>query len=155
MEYLYLIVALVLAVFVYLLCRKLQKSVDDSSKLGELFNMKFVKGENGVQTQYQDFYNSLVKRFGKEYLIECNYNLKNVLKTTEDVFCDFALVKGGIRLSLVILLEENEMIVSACKNKNKKVLVFSNETICDEFVLTVIEKKLKGSKNNENNSRKV
>ena len=67
--YLYMIIALVLGVFVFLLCRKLQKSVDDSSKLGELLNMKFVKGENGVQTNYQDFYNALVKNFGKEYKV--------------------------------------------------------------------------------------
>lgn len=153
--YLYMIIALVLGVFVFLLCRKLQKSVDDSSKLGELLNMKFVKGENGVQTNYQDFYNALVKNFGKEYLIECNYSLKNILKTEEEVFCDFALLKGGIRLSLVILLRENEVVVEACKNKRKKVLVFSEETVCDEFVLTVIDRKLKGNKKSENSSRKV
>ena len=155
MEYLYVGLILLLGVGVYFLCRKLQRSVDDSSKLGELLNMKFVKGNNGVQTNYQNFYNELVKNFGKEYLIECNYSLKDILKTDEEVFCDFALFKGGIRLSLVILLEENELIVEACKKKRKKVLVFNNETVCDEFVLTVIEKTLKGNKKNENSSRKV
>ena len=155
MEYLYVGLILLLGVGVYFLCRKLQRSVDDSSKLGELLNMKFVKDNNGVQTNYQNFYNELVKNFGKEYLIECNYSLKDILKTDEEVFCDFALIKGGIRLSLVILLEENESIVEACKKKRKKVLVFNNETVCDEFVLTVIEKTLKGNKKNENSSRKV
>ena len=155
MEYLYVGLILLLGVGVYFLCRKLQRSVDDSSKLGELLNMKFVKDNNGVQTNYQNFYNELVENFGKEYLIECNYSLKDILKTDEEVFCDFALIKGGIRLSLVILLEENELIVEACKKKRKKVLVFNNETVCDEFVLTVIEKTLKGNKRNENSSRKV
>ena len=155
MEYLYLIIALSFAVGVYLLCRKLQKKVDESSKLDELFNMRFVKGENGVNTKYKAFYDALVKKFGKEYLIECNYNLKNVLKAEEDVFCDFAFVKNGIRLSLVILLKNDELIVQACKVARKKVLVFSEETVCDEFILTVIEKKLKGNRKNENNSRKV
>lgn len=155
MEYLYLIIALLLMVGVYLLTRKLQKSVDDSSKMSELLNMKFVKGEKGIQTQYQSFYNALVSRFGKEYLIECNYNLKNVFKIKEDVFCDFALIKNGIRLSLVILLKNDDLIVVGCKKARKKVLVFTEDTICDEFVLNVIEKKLKGNNKNENNSGEV
>ena len=155
MNYLFLIFAVAVAVLVYLLCRKLQKRVDDSSRLDELFNMKFVKGEDGVKTQHKDFYDALVKKFGKEYLIECNYNLKHVLKIDEDIFCDFALVKNGIRLSLVILLKDDNLIVEGCRKARKKVLTFTEDAVCDEFVLTVIEKKLKGNKKNENNSREV
>ena len=93
MKYLYLIIALALAVGVYLLCRKLQKKVDESSKLDELFNMKFVKGENGVNTKYKAFYDALVKKFGKEYkdsyrgylTNKANEKIENEMKHFENI----------------------------------------------------------------------
>ena len=107
---------------------------------------------NAKGADYALFQNAFILGLQKKYSNKITL-LEKLLQTMPNSdYCSNALYEIG---RSYVLLEENEIIVSACKNKNKKVLVFSNETVCDEFVLTVIEKKLKGNKNNENNSRKV